>query len=302
MRLSFSASFVAGICISHVSLAATLHSAGNSLPSILRDPKNNWSSGTSVSFPGDGVFADVTERWTVYKAPTFDAAVTPYTEKDVVEAVSQPLIFPVERVHRRTDNASKVELARAYNTSFLATGGRHGYGTSLGKLQGGLSIDLGQLNSVHIDKKAGLLTVGGGVRFRDIVDLVYNAGFEIQTGTCSCPGMVGVTVGAGIGRLAGIYGLLIDALVSARMVTADGVLEVSSTKNPEFFGGDPDGFTSFDFVFSADKNVTYFNAIQNLIHSHGGSSSMPARLSTSSALAYNTTINEDHGIPLKLGQ
>ncbi|KAI1499777.1 hypothetical protein F5X99DRAFT_410694 [Biscogniauxia marginata] len=257
----------------------------------LTDSRINWSPDTSLSFPGDSSFENATERWTVFRPPTYTAAVSPETEDDVVRAV---------------------KVARAQNISLLATGGRHGYGTTLGNLQGGLSIDLSQLNEVNVDQSTGLLTVGGGVRFRDIVDPVYEAGFQIQTGTCSCPGMVGVTIGAGIGRLAGVYGLLIDALVSARVVTADGkVLEVSESSNAELFWGirgaganygiitsatyrlQPRGdpFTSVDVIFPAETNFTYFNVLQSLIHGNG-SSSMPAKLAVSSAIAYNSTTNE----------
>ncbi|KAJ8132697.1 hypothetical protein O1611_g930 [Lasiodiplodia mahajangana] len=273
-------------------LAATVHSRGESLPSILRNPGNHWSSQTTLSFPGDARFENVTERWTIYEPPTFNAAVSPATENDVVEAV---------------------KLARAYNLSFLATGGRHGYGTTLGNLHGGLSIDLSQMNSVKVDKRAGLLTVGPGVRFRNIVGPVEDAGFEIQTGTCSCPGMIGVTIGAGIGRLAGVHGLLIDALVSARVVTADGrVLEVSAKSNPDLFWGirgaganfgiitsatyklHPriDYYTAFDFVFPASTNATYFNTIQKLIHGHKGPATMPEKLASSTSVVYNATTNQ----------
>jgi FAD/FMN-containing dehydrogenase len=65
--------------------------------------------------------------------------------------------------------------------SFLATGGRHGYSTSLGAFKGGLGIDLSQLNSISIDKAAKTLTIGPGVRFRDIFNPVYEAGFQIRS-------------------------------------------------------------------------------------------------------------------------
>lgn len=48
--------------------------------------------------------------------------------------------------------------------------------------------------------------------------------------------MIGVTIGAGIGRLEGTYGLLQDALTSARLVTANGsIVNVSAEENSELF-------------------------------------------------------------------
>ncbi|KAI5867521.1 hypothetical protein GGS23DRAFT_612659 [Durotheca rogersii] len=262
------------------------------IQSVFNDSSIDWSSGTTLSFPGDASFENVTERWAVFRPPTYAAAVSPETEADVVEAV---------------------KLATAYKIPLLATGGRHGYGTTLGNLHSGLAIDLSRLDGVSVDKSSDLLTVGGGVRFRDIVDIVYNAGYQIQTGTCSCPGMVGVTIGGGIGRLGGVYGLIIDALVSVRLVTADGkVLDVSERSNPDLFWGIRgaganfgiitsatfrlhrriESFTTVDVMFPAEKNVSYFNAVESLINRKNSPSSLTAKLAATSGILYNSTTNQ----------
>lgn len=69
---------------------------------------------------------------------------------------------------------------RKFNLPFLATGARHGYSTTLEEVQGGIAIDLSQLDGFVIDKDAGTLTVGPGVRFIDIFGPVYEAGFQIR--------------------------------------------------------------------------------------------------------------------------
>lgn len=73
-----------------------------------------------------------------------------------------------------------MNLATANGIPFLATGGRHGYTTTLGGLQNGLAIDLSLFDTVSIDRSARTMTIGGGVRFRDIYELVFKAGFEIR--------------------------------------------------------------------------------------------------------------------------
>lgn len=74
----------------------------------------------------------------------------------------------------------QVKIAKALHISILATGGRHGYTTTLQKLQNGLAIDLSKLDTVEVDQGAGTLTIGGGVRVGQIFDPVYNAGFELR--------------------------------------------------------------------------------------------------------------------------
>ncbi|RYP18019.1 hypothetical protein DL767_009911 [Monosporascus sp. MG133] len=246
-----------------------------------------WSAKTIISFPGSESFTNATERWTVFDPPTYSAAISPSTEADLVKAV---------------------QLATSNGIPFLATGGRHGYTTTLGDLNEGLAIDLSLFNRLEIDKSAGTIKVGGGVRFRDIYDPVYTAGFEIQLGTASCPGMVGVTLGAGVGPWGGVHGLLIDALLSLRVVTAGGrVINVSKKSYPDLFWAFRGAGANFgivvsatyklqeqvnegeslvaDVIIPAEKNASYFELLQ----SYDGS--LPENLSISSFITYNWTID-----------
>ena len=59
-------------------------------------------------------------------------------------------------------------------------------------------------------------------------------------------------MGGGIGRYQGAYGLLIDALVSVRLVTARGeVVEASKTQNPDLFWAIRGSGSNFGIVTSA---------------------------------------------------
>ncbi|KUI74338.1 hypothetical protein VM1G_09891 [Cytospora mali] len=110
-----------GIC--HVSLCSA-HM--QDLRALLTNQSNDWASTTTVSFPGSQEFTNATLRWDIYAPPTYSAAISPGTEADVVKSV---------------------KLATTHNISILATGRRHGYTTTLEKLQNGLAIDLSKLNS-----------------------------------------------------------------------------------------------------------------------------------------------------------
>ncbi|KAL2825437.1 FAD-binding domain-containing protein [Aspergillus cavernicola] len=254
-----------------------------SIVSLLSD--QSWSANTLLSKPGASEFTEATARWNSYQAPTYAAALSVGSEEDLTTAVT---------------------LATAHKIPFLATGGRHGYGSTLGKLQDGLALDLSPLNNMTIDASAGTLTVGPGVILSDIIEPVFKAGYQIQTGTCSCVGMIGITLGAGIGRLVGTNGLMIDALLSARVVTATGkVLEVSSTSNPDLFwairgAGQNFGiltsatyqlhpvtstYTSVDLIFPADLHVTFFNALASF------------NISAKWAIAAQIFFNTDTGEP-----
>ncbi|KAI0886282.1 uncharacterized protein GGS22DRAFT_199566 [Annulohypoxylon maeteangense] len=279
MRFSV-ANSLAWFCLAQISISTRVSPRS---PSTETHP----SPGTVISFPNSSAFHDATERWTVYKPPSYSAAISPTTEEDVVNAV---------------------KLAKRFNTPFLATGGRHGYSTTLAKMQGGIAIDLSKMNSVKIDRSAKTLTVGPGVRFRDIFDLVFEAGFQIQTGACSCVGMLGATLGGGIGRLHGLDGMIIDALQSVRLVTANAeIVEASEHSNPELFWGIRGaGFnfgivvsatyrlhplynrgiwTNADLLFPPEKNVTYFDAVAKMLP-------LPPQLAVATSMGYNITLNK----------
>ncbi|PSS06796.1 hypothetical protein M430DRAFT_111301 [Amorphotheca resinae ATCC 22711] len=268
-------------------VAVALYPRLSALAATLSNSSIHWSSETTLSLPNTTAFFNATERWTIYDPPTYEAALSPGTEEDVVQAV---------------------KLAKQSKIPFLATGARHGYSTTLGQLQGGLAIDLSKLNSVQIDKDAAQLTIGPGVHFRDIFGPVYEAGFEIQTGTCSCVGMMSATLGGGIGRSQGIHGMIIDALISVRLVTADGqIIEASETTNSDLFWGirgagqnfgivvsatyglhplrNGGVWTSADILLTPEKNVSYFETVEKM-------HPLPAELTVETIINYNSTLEQ----------
>ena len=148
--------------------------------SLLSQKSNNWAQGTVISFPNSATFENSTTRWSTFDEPTYHAAISPANEADVAKSVrDQKLEYEKEnKTHILT--SCQVKLASSYNIPFLATGGRHGYTTTLGNLQGGLAIDLGQFKSYSIDSVAGTLTVGGATTLHDFQDALFEAGYMIR--------------------------------------------------------------------------------------------------------------------------
>ena len=71
--------------------------------------------------------------------------------------------------------------------------------------------------------------------------------------------MVGATIGAGVGPLQGLHGLMIDALESVHLVTASGnLITVSNTENSDLFWALRGAGANFGIITSA--NYTIHNA------------------------------------------
>jgi FAD/FMN-containing dehydrogenase len=68
--------------------------------------------------------------------------------------------------------------------------------------------------------------------------------------------MVGATLGAGVGPLTGLHGLVIDALLLVRMVTGTGeLIDVSATENADLFWGLRGAGYNFGIITSATYKI-----------------------------------------------
>jgi FAD/FMN-containing dehydrogenase len=132
----------------------------------------------------------------------------------------------IARVVTRT-RESGLELA-------VRSGGHHraGYGTS----EGGMVIDLSGMRALDIDADAKTAWVETGVTAGEYTNAVGERGRVTGLGDTGTVGIGGITLGGGIGFLVRKYGLTIDDLLAAEVVTADGeVVQASEESEPDLF-------------------------------------------------------------------
>ena len=119
---------------------------------------------------------------------------------------------------------------------------------------GGLMIDLSPMTSVRVDTAAKRAWVEPGATLADVDSETQSFGLAVPTGINSTTGIAGLTLGGGFGWITRKFGLTIDSLVSADVVTADGSLvRASETQNSDLFwalrggGGNFGIVTAFEF-------------------------------------------------------
>ncbi|QSZ37802.1 hypothetical protein DSL72_008902 [Monilinia vaccinii-corymbosi] len=192
------------------------------------------SSGSEVWLPNETNYtSSITQRWTVF----------PPAEPTYIIALKPALTSDIQKI---------IHFASYYNIPFMATGGGHGYSSTLHGCKNGIDIDLGFFHDIKIDNEASTITIGGSVKFGKIIKPLYDAGKEIQTGTGGCVGVVGATLGAGVGPYTGLHGLVIDALLEVKYVTGAGdFVTASKTINPELFWGARGAGHQFGVVYEA---------------------------------------------------
>lgn len=104
--------------------------------------------------------------------------------------------------------------------------------------------------------KGPIAVIKGGTLSGEAIQYVWNQGKTMVAGGCDCTGFTSPMLGGGHGWLQGQYGLILDNLISARVVLGDGsVISVSSTENSDLFWGLRGAGHNFGIVTSVNYQV-----------------------------------------------
>ena len=117
---------------------------------------------------------------------------------------------------------------------------------------GGVVLDLSLLAAVEVlDESERRVRIGAGALWSDVASALAPYGLAFTSGDTGRVGVGGLLLGGGVGWMARKYGLSIDSLVAATVVTADGrVLTASAEENPDLFWGIRGGGGNFGVVTS----------------------------------------------------
>jgi FAD/FMN-containing dehydrogenase len=168
----------------------------------------------------------------------------------------------IARCANSDDVRHAVTFARERDLLLSVRGGGHSWpGKSV--CDDGLMIDLAEMNTVTADPDTRRAHAQGGALLNGLDTAALKHGLVTTAGVVSHTGVGGYTLGGGFGRLNRKYGLTIDNLTSAELVTADGqVRTVNADANSDLFwairggGGNFGVATQFEYqLHPFDRNV-----------------------------------------------
>jgi len=176
---------------------------------------------------------------------------------DEVRALWNAMIDKRPRVIARCastrDVVTALAFAREQDLEIAVRGAGHNIAGNA-SCNDGIMIDLSNMKTVEVDASARSAGVQPGATLGDVDAATQAHGLALPTGINSTTGIAGLTLGGGFGWLTRKYGMTIDNLLSAEVVTVDGdVLTASADKNEDLFwairggGGNFGIVTSFEF-------------------------------------------------------
>jgi FAD/FMN-containing dehydrogenase len=152
-----------------------------------------------------------------------------------------------------SDVMQAVAFAARNNLRVCVRGGGHNIAGSA-VAEGALMIDLSQMKSVQVDVEQRIARVEPGATLGDLDKEAQAFGLATPLGINSTTGVAGLTLGGGFGWITRKFGLTIDNLLAADVVTAQGKrLRASLEENSDLFwalrggGGNFGIVTSFEF-------------------------------------------------------
>jgi FAD/FMN-containing dehydrogenase len=151
------------------------------------------------------------------------------------------------------DVVRAVNFAREHDLLVTVRGAGHNIaGKAIA--DGALMIDLSPMKSVTVDAANKTVRAEPGVTLGELDAATQEHGLAVSAGINSTTGVAGLTLGGGFGWLSRKYGMTIDNLISADVVTASGdLVKASADSHPDLFwairggGGNFGVVTSFEY-------------------------------------------------------
>ncbi len=154
------------------------------------------------------------------------------------------------------DVAEAVRFAREHDLPLAVRSGGHSMAFH-SVVDDAIVVDFSEMKRIRLDARSRMARVQPGATSGDLATLANANGLALSTGDTHSVGTGGLTTGGGVGFMVRKYGLAIDNLLAAQVVTADGaIVTASAEEHPDLFwairggGGNFGIVTEFTFLLA----------------------------------------------------
>lgn len=162
--------------------------------------------------------------------PTYDLLRRPFNQRIDQHPAA------VARCVSESDVVACVRFATEAGVGLTCRSGGHG-AEGYCSVDEELMIDQSAMQDIRVDTERGVVHVGAGSSWGQVDIATYSRGLASPGGGCAAVGVSGLSQGGGFGPIARTWGLTVDNILAARIVTSrdQAVLEVSATENADLF-------------------------------------------------------------------
>lgn len=164
----------------------------------------------------------------------------------------------IAQCRNAADISHAVTFARERELLVAVRGGGHSWpGQSV--CEGGMMLDLSAMNTVNVDPRQRRAYAKGGALLNALDTATRKHGLITTAGVVSHTGVGGFTLGGGFGRLNRKFGLAVDNVRGAEIVTADGQVRfINAEQEPDLFWAIRGGGGNFGVVSQFEYEVYPF--------------------------------------------
>ncbi|KAK7521102.1 uncharacterized protein IWZ02DRAFT_277836 [Phyllosticta citriasiana] len=173
-------------------------------------------------------------------------------------SVQQADVHPdcIFRPQDTRDVSRAILFSRLFRCPFAVKSGGHSAFAGSSNIQGGITLDLRELNQVQLSDDKSIVSVGTGNKWVDVYEALEPHGLAVIGGRVSAIGVGGLTLGGGISFFSGLYGWACDNVVNYELVTGSGVvLQVNETSYPDLYWSLRGGGNNFGVVTRFDLST-----------------------------------------------
>jgi FAD/FMN-containing dehydrogenase len=193
----------------------------------------------------------------------------------------------IARVAHSDDVARVVTLARESGIDLAVRSGGHSVARH-SLVDGGIVVDLRDMKGIEIDAVERIAWAETGLTAGEYTTATGAHGLATGFGDAGSVGIGGITLGGGIGYLVRKYGMTIDDLLAAEIVTAEGnCLHVDAESHPDLFWAIRGGGGNFGVA------TRFKFRLHDVDRVYGGMLFMPASPDAIAALVEETVTAPD---------